>query len=420
MTKQVQALAPTKAPDRDTTKTDNHWVEPLTAERPLPVGLPVIHSGERFCSHNRFSVLPVEDISGEVDAVQDARQSRVGSSTTDYSAEISSVNSSDNQNGLMCFNGKVNGKQAVILLDSGSTHDFMSVDWATKHRIPFEVMGQAISVTLADGRSTSKSLGCTKPLSLVLPNLREVNSFTLFPLAKYDIILGMPWLSKNNPQIDFRTNQVRIGSARPWEARLDLEDPVQAKTREPVVPELNFISGKQARHALRLGETGFLALVTPMDSSKDSGVLEDMIDSSSDATVEQRKAMINLLDNFKDVFPNQLPSELPPLRSVNHDIDLSPGSSPPSRPPYRLPKPALDELQSQVTSLLERGFIEPSKYPYGAPVFFVRKADGTQRLVCDWRELNKITIKNEACLPNPDDLFDTVQGFHQAGLTFRL
>ena len=70
----------------------------------------------------------------------------------------------------------------------------------------------------------------------------------------------------------------------------------------------------------------------------------------------------------------------------------------------------LSELQVQLTALLDKGFIEPSKSPFGAPVFFVKKADGTFRLVCDWRELNRITIKNEACLPNMNDLFDTIQG----------
>ena len=70
----------------------------------------------------------------------------------------------------------------------------------------------------------------------------------------------------------------------------------------------------------------------------------------------------------------------------------------------------MDELQKQITILLGRGFIciEPSKSPFGAPVFFVKKADGRLRLVCDWRELNRITNKNEACLPNMDDLFDSI------------
>ena len=114
--------------------------------------------------------------------------------------------------------------------------------------------------------------------------------------------------------------------------------------------------------------------------------------------------------SFSDVFPSDLPSKLPPKRTVNHGIDLIPGSSPPSWPPYRLSKPLLDELEVQIKSLLGKGFIDYSKSPYGAPVFFVKKSDGTFRLVCDWRELNKITIKNEACLPNINDLFDTIKG----------
>ena len=114
--------------------------------------------------------------------------------------------------------------------------------------------------------------------------------------------------------------------------------------------------------------------------------------------------------NLVTVVPKELPAQLPQRRDVDHDINLEPGAAPPSRPPYRLSKPEMDELQRQITALLEKGLIEPSKSPFGAPVFFVKKADGSLRLVFDWRQLNKITIDNEACLPNLDDLFDTVQG----------
>ena len=120
--------------------------------------------------------------------------------------------------------------------------------------------------------------------------------------------------------------------------------------------------------------------------------------------------MNNLLRNFGGSFPNELPRNIPPKRTVNHEIDLEPGYSPPSKPPYWLSQARLDELQTQLSALRECGFNEPSKSPFGAPVFFVRKSDGSLRLVCDWRELYCITIKNEACLPNVDDLFDTIQG----------
>ena len=108
------------------------------------------------------------------------------------------------------------------------------------------------------------------------------------------------------------------------------------------------------------------------------------------------------------VFPKtlELTAKLPPVKQVNHEIDLETGSKPPSRAPYRLSQPQLDELQAQLTVLLKkkkRLINEPSKSPFGAPVFFVKKSESSLRLVCDWRELNRITIRNEACLPSTDD-----------------
>ena len=162
---------------------------------------------------------------------------------------------------------------------------------------------------------------------------------------------------------------------------------------------MNFISGKQARRALRQGDHGFLAWVSAAEE-KPTLDLRQIIDSKSGSSQEEQEELLALLHEYSDVLTSELPSRLPLKRSVNHNIDLVPGASPPSRPPYRLSKPMLDELQVQLTGLLDKGFIEPSKSPYGAPVFFVKKSDGSFRLVCDWRELNKITLKNEACLPN--------------------
>eukprot|EP00117_Sycon_ciliatum_P024461 scpid89560/ scgid20521/ Retrovirus-related Pol polyprotein from transposon 17.6; Protease; Reverse transcriptase; Endonuclease len=131
---------------------------------------------------------------------------------------------------------------------------------------------------------------------------------------------------------------------------------------------------------------------------------------SEDISTGQKEPFPELLAEYADVFPDQLPDHLPPESGVDHEIKVEPGATPPSRAAYRLPKPEMDELQRQLSELLQKGMIEPSKSPFGAPVIFVKKADGTLRMVCDWRELNKITIKNKACLPNVDDLFDTVQG----------
>ena len=308
---------------------------------------------------------------------------------------------------LLRVHGRVNGHKALILLDSGSTHDFMSADFVHKHNLETQTTGGVFTITLADGTTNRQQHTLTQPVHLVLPDLREEQTFTVFPLSRYDVILGKPWLAKSNPLINYRTNEVKIGDSQPWIAQLALENHLQDE-----IPDvhLNFISGQQARHALRRGDQGFLAYVT----AEQPAIKTDKVDLESMIKVESegspRSQLLELLKEYQDVFPKTLPTRLPPLRQVNHEIDLELGSKPPSRAPYRLSQPQLDELQAQLSALLEKGLIEPSKSPFGAPVFFVKKTDGSWRLVCDWRELNRITVKNEACLPNTDDLFDTIQG----------
>jgi hypothetical protein len=117
-----------------------------------------------------------------------------------------------------------------------------------------------------------------------------------------------------------------------------------------------------------------------------------------------------LLEEYKDVFPAELPKGLPPARDVKHTIPLEEGSVPPFRGMYRVSPAELKEIETQVADLLEKGFIEPSSSPYGAPVLFVKKKDGTLRMVIDYRALNKITIKNKYPLPRIDDLLDRLGG----------
>ena len=88
-------------------------------------------------------------------------------------------------------------------------------------------------------------------------------------------------------------------------------------------------------------------------------------------TGTRKDELMELLQKHSMTLAGELPAELPPLRQVNHDIDVEPGCISPSRPPFRLSQPELDELHSQLNEMLERGFIRPSKSPYGAPVFFV-------------------------------------------------
>ncbi|GJV92578.1 putative reverse transcriptase domain-containing protein [Tanacetum coccineum] len=124
---------------------------------------------------------------------------------------------------------------------------------------------------------------------------------------------------------------------------------------------------------------------------------------------EKRLDDILVVREFLEVFPEDLPG-LPPVCQVEFQIDLIPGAAPLARAPYRLAPSEMQELSNQLQELADRGFIRPSTSPWGAPVLFVKKKDGSFRMCIDYRELNKLTVKNHYPLPRINDLFDQLQG----------
>ena len=109
------------------------------------------------------------------------------------------------------------------------------------------------------------------------------------------------------------------------------------------------------------------------------------------------------------MFPEELP-RLPPQREIEFAIDVVSGATPASITPYKMALMELKDLKLQLQELLEKGFIPPSVSPWGAPVLFVKKKDGTLRLCVDYRQLNKMPVKNKYPLPRIDDLFDQLKG----------
>src|SRR3954451_8392215 len=156
---------------------------------------------------------------------------------------------------------------------------------------------------------------------------------------------------------------------------------------------IELVSAVGIKHAMHAADTAYLVLVS-----------DKSVAGEGAATQSIDPRIRSLLDEFKDVFPEDLPEGLPPRRDVDHRIELVPGSTPPTRPTYRMSPPELDELKKQVADLLAKGFIQPSKSPFGAPVLFVKKKDGSQRMCIDYRALNKATIKNSYPLPRIDEL----------------
>ncbi|GKD72911.1 putative reverse transcriptase domain-containing protein [Tanacetum coccineum] len=118
---------------------------------------------------------------------------------------------------------------------------------------------------------------------------------------------------------------------------------------------------------------------------------------------------VPIVRDFPKVFPKDFPG-LPPAQPVEFQIDLIPGAAPLARAPYRLAPSEMKELSEKLQELSDKGFIRPSSSPWGALVLFVKKKDGSFWMCIDYRELNKLTVKNRYPLPKIDDLFDQLQG----------
>ena len=196
----------------------------------------------------------------------------------------------------------------------------------------------------------------------------KVNLICL-PLQGLEVILGMDWLSANRVLIDC------------WEKKLlfsNLEE-----------PELLFSHG---------------VMREIQDGTQCFFIFAKMV-----VEKEERITVIPVVREFEDVFPEEVPG-LPPRREVEFFIDLVLGAGPVSIAPYCMAPTELVELKKQIEELLEKQFIQPSASSWGAPVLLVKKKDGGSRLCVDYRQLNKLTIKNKYTLPRIDDLMDQLHG----------
>jgi hypothetical protein len=132
---------------------------------------------------------------------------------------------------------------------------------------------------------------------------------------------------------------------------------------------------------------------------------ETMVNQLEEKSLEH----IRIVCEYPDVFPEELPG-MPPDRDIEFSIELLPKTAPISKRAYRMDVKDLIELKKQIEELLDKGFIRPSSSPWGAPVLFMNKKDGSRRMCVDYRSLNEVTIKNKYPLPRIEDLFDQMRG----------
>ncbi|KAK1424218.1 hypothetical protein QVD17_19539 [Tagetes erecta] len=286
-----------------------------------------------------------------------------------------------NDNNTVTGTFQLNLCYAHVLFDSGADRSFVSTKFVEILDLTPTFLDEVYSVEIANGKLLEANRivrGCELDL---LGHKFPIDLMPM-PLGSFDVVVGMDWLALNRAEIICNEKLVRL----PLSSGEILS--VQGETSGSVV---GIISCIKAQKCLRKGHVSFLAMVS---------------EKSSD---EVRIENIPIVRDYPEVFPEELPG-LPPHRQVEFQIELVPGASPIARAPYRLAPAELQELSKQLQELLDKGFIRPSSSPWGAPILFVKKKDGTFRMCIDYRELNKVTVKNRYPLPRIDDLFDQLQG----------
>ncbi len=254
----------------------------------------------------------------------------------------------------------VNG---LALIDSGAEGSFIDERWAMEQGIPLLDLNDTTTVFALDGRALSTVRRITCPLSLTSQEITErLFIFFVFQSPYTPIVLGHPWLTQHNPQIDWVK-----GSVHSWNLLCHVNCLVSA------VPAVSSVSVFQE-------EPGDLF-----------GVPEEYHD-------------------LRAVFSRSRATSLPPHRPYDCSIELLPGTMPPRGRLYSLSAPERGALENYLTESLAAGIIVPSSSPAGAGFFFVKKKDGSLRPCIDYRGLNDITVKNRYPLPLMSSAFEILQG----------
>ncbi|GKB98677.1 putative reverse transcriptase domain-containing protein [Tanacetum coccineum] len=281
----------------------------------------------------------------------------------------------------------INKVYASVLFDTGADRSFVSYAFSKYIDIPPTILDTNYNVELADGKSLTTNTilrGCTLNLQ---NHLFEIDLLPI-ELGSFDVIVGMDWMAEHRAEVVCYEKYIRVPYRNDMLIIQGERSGIKSESR------LEVISSIRTQKYIDQGCQVFLI---------------QMMKEEKTEIPERRIEDVPVVRDFPEVFPEDLPG-LPPTRQVEFHIELIPGAAPVARAPYRLAPAEMKELAEQLKELSDKGFIRPSSSPWGAPILFVKKKDGSFRMCIDYRELNKLTVKNRYPLPRIDDLFDQLQG----------
>lgn len=353
------------------------------------------------------------------------------------------------QEPLLCFQSTkhtmslmatVAGTTLPILLDSGATGTgFISQTSAQSLGLPVTTQATEQWVKLGDDHSILATGLCVVPIRIGQYKAR-VQCLVLPALPGYALVLGDPWLKAVKAHLDYDSTTVTIHTPQGVSVTLKSIGAASGTTLTPAsdsgtgghdasffaflpqsIPHkaLDFpiVKGKKVAKWVQKNQLDYCYLAVISESTDSESQLLTL-DSQGDGdpwtkavpqTDPVSLQLRTLLMSNQHLFQEDLPG-LPPVRLHREVIPLMPGASVPNRPMFRYSQPELVEMKTQVSDLLAKGLINTSSSPFGAPVLFVKKKDGTLRMCIDYRGLNNVTVPNRYPLPRVDDLLDKLQG----------
>ena len=282
----------------------------------------------------------------------------------------------------MTLRGYLRGRRVNILVDSGACANVVGASWL--HGSGYKATPRPIHFVTVDGRAIDGT-HVIESAHLTIGEYETRIPVVVSAIDGFDLILGMPFLKQARPHIDFEKRSMTFNVDN--QALTIYADEMSPNSPIRVI-----------------GAARYRAAAHPTDETT---CLHVRFEPAAD---DAETAAASIVEEFRDCFPDQLPMELPPTRALDHKIDILPGRAPPCKPMIRLSPEEQEELRRTINDLISRGFVQPSTSPFGAPVLFVRKKDGTRRLVIDYRALNAISVKNKYPMPNADELMDQLLG----------
>lgn len=338
----------------------------------------------------------------------------------------------------MHYKCRGSGCRTSVLFDTGAElSQYVSAAFCKQNGI---IVKPDASLQAASVDGSAVRVHGTASVLLQIQRYAERLTFTVIDMpSHFDFILGNDWMEGRDAVLYVRHRQVllthkgarvllrqapavpssfRPATAAPPAAAAnggETEAAAQpapqpgapAPASAPAQPKV-YLSAMQAKRALRKGAESFLVVVNTA-SLQAANDASPPTDTPNDSPLMSDAQLSALLSEFADVLPAELPG-LPPERPIAVTIPLLQGSRPPNRPSFRYSPRELEAIKAEITALLQKGLITPSTSPFGAPVLFVKKKDGTLRMVIDYRALNKLTIRNQYPIPRIDDLLDKLNG----------